>query len=112
MTAPAYLTIGDLLKSEANVNSRISLKAPKGTKIGQLVKYEVRGQYLVALSDESYGQVLVQPHNCTINLDNVAQADIDALFSDTGNKTKLTVETLIKQGDSYGIKYVGTPYTA
>lgn len=110
MPAPAYLTPGDLLKAEADYHSRIAVPATKGLKAGQFVLYPTRGQYLVALTDELYGQVLVQPHSCTINLDNVAQADIDALHSDVEGLVPMTVEALKKQGDDYGIKYVGTPY--
>lgn len=117
MAAPAYLTPGDLLKAEADYHQRVGITATKGTKVGQLVVYPGRNQYLVALTDESYGQVMVQPQNCTINLDNVAQADIDALKTlnpadGTPTSTKLTVAQLIKEGDAFGIKYVGTPYLA
>lgn len=105
------LTIGDLLKSEADVNSRIAIPAPVGTKIGQLVKYGVRDQYLVALSDEEHGKVLVQPHNCVIDLDNVALADITALHGDTDGLVPLTADTLIREGDTHGIKFIGTPYS-
>ncbi len=102
MDAPIFLTRGDLLKAEADEHSRIAVTAPKSLKAGQLVKYPVRNQYLVALTDELYGEVLVQPHNCTIFLDNVNQADLDAV--------SLTKDKMTKEGDSYGIKYQGTPY--
>ena len=109
---PTLITIGDVLKSEADPLSRIAITAPKGTKIGQLVKYELRKQYLVALSDEKDGQVLVQPHNCTINLDFIAEADItDKQTGDEGN-TPLTVDLLKKEGDVYGIQYIGVPKRA
>lgn len=90
------ITMGDILKSEADQKSRISIKAPKGTKIGDVVKYEPRNQYLIALSDEVHGMVLVQPRNCLICLDKIV------LPSD------VSAETLIQQGDVYGIQYVGT----
>lgn len=90
------IVLGDILKSEADPNSRISISAPKGTKIGDVVKYEPRNQYLIALSDEVHGMVLVQPHNCVICLDKIVLPS-DVLQAD-----------LAKQGDVYGIQYVGT----
>lgn len=96
------ITRGDILKSEADPMSRISVKADN-IKMGQLVEHPMRKQFLVALSDSEHGQVLVQPHNCVINLDFVAESAI------TGKS--LTVATFIKQGDAHGIKYIGTPYT-
>lgn len=111
-TSNTLITISDVLKSEADPLSRIAITAPKGTKIAQLVKYEVRKRYLVALSDEKDGKVLVQPHNCVINLDVVSEADItDKQTGDEGN-TPLTVDLLKKEGDVYGIKYIGTPKSA
>ena len=104
-----YVTIGDILKSEADFNNRIAIPAPVGTKTGQLVKYEKRNEHLIALTDETNGEVLVQPHNCTIFLGSVKQADIDSKFSDDASLVPLTTALLIKQGDLYGIKYVGTP---
>lgn len=103
------LTIGDILKSEADPNNRIAIPAPVGTKTGQLVKYAERKEYLIALSDETNGEVLVQPHNCVMFLGGILQADIDAVFSDEANTIPLTAATLRTQGDLYGIKYVGTP---
>lgn len=111
-TQNQLITLGDILKSEADSQSRIAITAPKGTKIGQLVKYEVRKRYLVALSDEKDGKVLVQPHNCVINLDFVTEADItDKQTGDQGN-TPLTTELFKSEGDTYGIKYIGTPKNA
>lgn len=106
------ITIGELLKSEADPLSRIAIPAPKGTKIAQLVKYEARKRYLVALSDEKDGQVLVQPHNCVINLDIVNEADITSKQTGDEGNTPLTVDLLKKEGDVYGIKYIGTPKSA
>ena len=76
------LTIGDILKSEADPNNRIAIPAPAGTKTGQPVKYAARDEYLFALTDEVNGEVLVQPHNCVMYLDPILQADIDAVFTD------------------------------
>lgn len=97
------ITLGDLLKSEADHMSRIAIDADN-IKIGQLVQHPTRKKYLVALSDSEHGKVLVQPHNCTINLDFVAEADLKA--------QSLTADKLAKEGDEYGIKYIGTPYTS
>lgn len=96
------VTIGDLLKSEADQQSRVSVPADDGTKIGQLVKYPLRNEYLIALTNETHGEVLVQPHNCKMYLDNVNQAALDA--------ASVTVDTLKTQGDAHGIVYIGTPY--
>lgn len=103
------LTIGDILKSEADPNNRIAIPAPVGTKTGQPVKYVARDQYLFALTDEVNGEVLVQPHNCVMYLDPILQADIDAVFTDELGEVPLTTAELIAQGDTHGIKYIGTP---
>lgn len=104
--ARKQLTLGDLLKSEADYNSREAIAAPIGTKIGQLVTHPERQMPLVALSDEEGGKVLVQPSNCVIYLDNVTAADV-AAYEHQG--APLTVETLKQQGDVFGIKYIGAP---
>lgn len=104
-----YVTIGDILKSEADPSNRIAIPAATGTKAGQLVKYAERNEHLIALTDEVNDEVLVQPHNCTIFLGSIKQADIDSQFTDADSLVPLTTATLIKQGDLYGIKYVGTP---
>lgn len=105
----SYVTIGDILKSEADPNSRIAIPAAAGTKTGQLVKYAARNEHLIALTDEVNGEVLVQPWNCNIFLGGIAQADIDAVTTDVDGLVPLTTEQLITQGDLYGIKYIGTP---
>lgn len=87
----------DILKSEANPKSKICINAPQGTKIGDVVKYDVRNQYLIALSDEQHGKVLVQPQDCVMDL-SMLTLPSDVKFAD-----------LQKQGDVYGIQYVGTP---
>lgn len=110
------VTMGDLLKSEADRLSRVAIAAPVDTKIGQPVLFEPRGQYLIALSDETQGEVLVQPHNCVIYLNSV---DPDAVAAtlitivDPEGVDGATIEapldaaTLKAQGDTYGIKYIG-----
>lgn len=103
------LTIGDILKSEADPNNRIAIPAPVGTKTGQPVKYAARDEYLLALTDEVNGEVLVQPHNCVMYLAPILQADIDAVFTDELDEVPLTTAELIAQGDTHGIKYIGTP---
>lgn len=104
------LTIGDLLKSEADSQSREAIPSNTGVKIGQLILHPKRKKYLVALSDEENGKVLVQPHNCVIFLDNVAETAITEKMTGDGGDTPLTVEAFIQEGDVYGIKYIGTPY--
>lgn len=111
------VTIGDILKSEADFNSRIAIPATASTKAGQPVIYELRNEYLIALTDEVNGKVLVQPHNCVIHIDAIdaeALADITIEVlddeADDGSMTtaELTVDMLIAQGDAHGIKYVDT----
>lgn len=110
------VTIGDLLKSEADRLSRQVIAAPAGTKIGQPVLFERRNQYLIALSDETNGEVLVQPHNCVMYLNNVdatALAIVQVTVPDPDGidgATKLVsldADILAQQGDEYGIKYIG-----
>lgn len=93
------LTLGDLLKSEADTGSREVIKSEAGVKIGQLIQHPIRKKYLVALSNEEHGQVLVQPRNCTIFYDNVDKDDVKA--------KKMTLDKLIKEGDEFGIKFIG-----
>ena len=105
----SYVTIGDILKSEADCNSRIAIPAAVGTKTGQMVKHDARDEYLIALTDEVNGEVLVQPHNCVMNLSAVKAGDISAVTTDAEGLVALTTAQLIEQGDMYGIKYIGTP---
>lgn len=99
---PTLITIGDILKSEADRHSRENIKADN-IKIGQLVAHPIRKKPLVALSNSEHGKVLVQPHNCVINLAVIKEADIKAVAT--------SVDAFIKQGDEYGIKYIGKPIT-
>lgn len=98
--AQILIVLSDILKWENSPQSRIAISAPKGTKMGDLVKYPLRNQYLVALSDEDAGKVTVQPHNCRINLKHVnIPNDI--------NGEPFNVNQWVKQADMYGIQYVG-----
>ena len=103
---------GDLIKGEALMLSRRVVKAAAGTKAGQLVKYPLRAAnpWLVALTDEVNGEVVVQPHNCVINLDYVAEAEITGKKVNEGAAANMKVEEFITAGDAYGIVYVGTPH--
>ena len=103
---------GDLIKGEALMLSRRVVKAAAGTKAGQLVKYPLRGAnpWLVALTDEVNGEVVVQPHNCVINLGHVAEAEITGKKVNEGAAANMKVEEFIAAGDAYGIVYVGTPH--
>lgn len=96
----AVLTLGDLLKSEANTGSREVIQSTTGVKIGQLIQHPIRKKYLVALSNEEHGQVLVQPNNCVIFWDNVDKDDVKA--------KKLTLEKLRKEGAEFGIKFISS----
>ena len=94
----AFVTIGDLLKDEASTGNRVDIPAPVGLKAGELVKYEPRNQYLVALTDEINGKTLVQPFNCVMFADNISEASLEA--------HSLTVQDLANQGEAHGIKYI------
>lgn len=94
----AFVTIGDLLKDEASTGNRVDIPAPVGLKAGELVEYTPRGQYLVALTDETFGKTLVQPFNCVMFADNISEASLEA--------HSLTVQDLANQGEAHGIKYI------
>ncbi len=89
--------LGDILKSEADVNSRTYIYRDD-VKIGDVVKYGLgdTSRKLIALSNSEHGKVLIQPHNCLINLDALDQ-----------EKIKSDVQDLISQGDKFGIQYIG-----
>lgn len=96
---------GDFLKWEATPLTRVAVAAPQGTKAGTFVDYPARaGKKLLALTDETDGKVLVQPHNCIIDLSLLKTAAVNAAAS-TGNN----LDGLKKDGDPYGIVYQGTP---
>lgn len=100
--------LGDILKSEADPNSRVAFAVESNVAIGDLVEYQPEGVeepiYLVALSDNPYGKVLLQPRNCTINLSAIDQTAIDV-----HKAAGLSLEKLKAQGFAHGIHYIGTP---
>ena len=110
MSNEKIIQMGDILKGEALPLSRAVVPADSGTKAGTLVKYPLRERYLVALTDELNGEVVVQPHNCVINLEHTSDTALKKLKTGEGGNTPLTVELLKKEGDAYGIVYIGTPY--
>ena len=78
--------VGDFLKWEATPLTRTPVAAAKGTKAGTFVDYAPRaGKKLLALTDEQDGIVIVQPHNCIIDLTLVADAAVKAAASAGGN---------------------------
>ena len=93
-------TTGEILHYEATSITRETVSADTGIKAGQLVDYPLRGQKLVALTDEADGKVQVQPHNCVIYLNFTPAAEIEDL------------DAFKKAGDAHGIVYRGTPKTA
>lgn len=95
--------VGDFLKYEATPLTRVAVTAEKGTKAGKFIDYPLRGKKLVALTDEADGKVIVQPLNCVIDLTRIADADIKAATS------AKTLDALKKEGDAYGIVYLGSP---
>ncbi|WP_304333725.1 oxaloacetate decarboxylase alpha chain [Conchiformibius steedae] len=91
--------LGTYLKYEATPLTRVEVPADTGTKMGTFVDYPLRGKKLLALSDEQNGKVVVQPHNCIINVSAIAA---DALNAAGG------LEQLKQDGDAYGIVYQGS----
>ena len=87
--------IGDILKFEATTLTRVKVKVSEGTRAGDWVNFSLRGNKLVALTDEQDGYALVQPHNCIIDLRYCAKPEN---ISDT-----------LQQGDRFGIQYIGAP---
>lgn len=85
--------IGDILKYEATALTRVKVAAEKGTKAGTWVNFALRGDKLAALTDEADGHVVVQPHNCIIDLSHCAKPD--------------NTDETMKNGDRYGIRYIG-----
>lgn len=97
--------LGALLLYEQTPETRALVDAPVGTKAGQFVDYLPReGKKLVALSDEQNGKVVVQPFNCVINAELLDLDEARAAASTEG-----TFEGLQKDGDPYGIMYIGLP---
>lgn len=96
-------TISDYLKYEATYQTRVTVPAAPGTKAGSFVEFPLRGKKLVALSDEYDGEVVVQPHNCIIDLSLLTSAAVNAATSEA------SLEALQKEGDPYGIVYIGKP---
>ncbi|WP_296184506.1 oxaloacetate decarboxylase alpha chain [uncultured Neisseria sp.] len=95
--------ISDFLKYEATPLTRVAIVAPQGTKAGTFVNWPFRdGLKLLALTDEADGKVIVQPHNCIINLDRCSDDAIRAGMSKSSNSV---IEQLNKDGDPYGIVY-------
>lgn len=97
--------IGAFLKYEATPLTRMAVSAPKQTQAGTFVDFPLRaGKKLLALTDESDGKVVVQPHNCVVDLSLVKESDVNAAASTGGN-----LEGLQKDGDPFGIVYQGKP---
>ena len=100
--------IGDILKYEATPMTRASIAAPVGTKAGAAVTYAPRNKVLIALTDESDGTVIVQPHNCVIDLSLSSSAQLAAAFGESVEETAVA-QMLFEGGDPFGIVYTGTP---
>lgn len=72
------LPLAAYLKYEATPLTRVEVTAATGTKMGTFVDYPLRGKKLLALSDEKDGKVVVQPHNCIINVSAIAADALNA----------------------------------
>lgn len=96
--------ISDFLKYEATPLTRVAITASQGTKAGTFVEFPLRsGLKLLALTDEADGKVIVQPHNCIINLDRCSD---DAILAGMSISSSDVIGQLNKDGDPYGIVYV------
>lgn len=97
-------SISDFLKYEATPQTRVAITASQGTKAGTFVSFPLRSEFkLLALTDEADGKVIVQPHNCIINLN---QCSDDAIRAGASKSSANVIEQLNKDGDPYGIVYI------
>ena len=107
---PATLgpTSSDILKYEATHLTRITIPAPVGTKAGAVVAHTARpnNSFLIALTDEEDGQVVVQPHNCVIDLSFTSEAQLNVAMGGT-EEYPATKQMLVYVGDPYGIVFIG-----
>ena len=95
--------ISDFLKYEATPQTRVAVAASQGTKAGTFVNWPFRNGFkLLALTDEADGKVIVQPHNCIINLDRCTDG---AIHAGASKQSSNVIEQLNKDGDPYGIVY-------
>ncbi|MCP1659337.1 oxaloacetate decarboxylase alpha chain [Neisseria perflava] len=95
------LLVSDILQWEATPLTRVIVTASEGLKAGEFVEYGLRSKKYVALTDENNGTVIIQPHNCIINLNVLSSAAITAARTD--------LNTMQTEDDAYGIVYKGTP---
>lgn len=97
-------SISDFLEYEATPFTRVAIAASQGTKAGTFVNFPLRSELkLLALTDEADGKVIVQPHNCIINLN---QCSDDAIRAGASKSSGNVFEQLNKDGDPYGIVYI------
>lgn len=89
------------LKWENTHKTRQMVDAPKGTKMGTFVDYPVRGKKYIALSDEKDGKVMIQPHNCVIDLSLITESAINA--------ARTSLAAMKSEDNAFGIVYQGTP---
>ncbi len=110
---PATLgpSISDFLKWESTPLTRTTVPAAIGTKAGAFVLYPLRDVALIALTDESDGKVVIQPHNCIMDLSLISEDAIETAYQTTEDETA-TVQTMSKLLDPYGIVFVGTPISS
>ena len=89
------MNTSDILKYEATQLTRVKVKVAEDTKAGSWVDFSLRGTKLVALTDEQDGYVLIQPHNCVVDLKYCAKSE--------------NLDEIFQQGDRCGIRYFGVP---
>ena len=87
------MNTSDILKYEATQLTRVKVKVAEDTKAGSWVDFSLRGTKLVALTDEQDGYVLIQPHNCVVDLKYCAKSE--------------NLDEIFQQGDRCGIRYFG-----
>lgn len=104
-----HVAIGDILKWEATSLTRVEITAEAGTKAGSAVKsnqFSGNEVWLIALTDEVGGKVIVQPHNCVVDLSHTSG---DALKTALGaSDVTEALRSLKITGDERGIVYIGT----
>lgn len=100
--------VGSFLKWEATPLTRVAVPAASGTKAGEFVVFPLRGDKYIALTDEENGKVIIQPHNCVIDLSLISAAAINDAYDGT-EESPVSAGDLSTRMDVYGIVFIGSP---
>lgn len=109
-------TIGDILRGEADINSRRLIPQNNGKEVVgfswlDYPSKQAKTQRVLALSKSVGGKVLVQPRNCTISLR--AFSSLKEIFnkyrSQGGQPPAGFKDEMIAEGLEHGIHYIDFP---